>query len=395
MWGKDVQDTLDRADANLVTSDVETGFGVNFEATAQNVLASGLSVSRYIMQEPIRERNSRIRDLGNTDPEIAQFRNIKVDPKTGRVTSDYDYDAAADYLVQRGDEGFQSTAELQKQIQESVKQADEYEKLVADKSGIAGVAGSFAAGLATQVIEPVNYVAVIPGIGTAATLSMRAKVAVGAIEAALGSALVQPTMKQWKNENDIEYTTKDMALDVGLSAAFGGALSGLGHWAGDKLKGIRSNKKTATSSNEKAAYDAAEERMAEFEQEIFAAQAIPEADRPKTSGEMFNAMDDTARAMANTQDRWTPPDSPYADLSDEEMILGLEQSLGITRTKPESAEGVDVDTPEVISFEDRNLFTYHDEDGVEHSFADVIEKSDADNKKIEETINCMMGGGNA
>ncbi|ASV43711.1 hypothetical protein [Vibrio phage JSF9] len=390
MWDKDTVDFTNHANNNLARKDgvAESGFGSGFSASVDNEMASGLSVSRYIMSAPIRERNAKIRDLMNEDPDIARFRSVSINPNTGYPESSYDYDAAADYLIERGDEGFQSTAELTAQIQESVKQTDEMNRIIGAEANALGVAGSFAGAFASQTMEPLNYVAVIPGLGQAASMSVKAKAAVGAVEGALASALAQPAIKGWKNENDIEYTTKDVVLDVGMSAAFGGALSALSHWVSGAISGIKSKKADAIDADSSEALSAAESRLNEFKSEVEHLDALPDELKPDTAKAALDPLDETAKLVAKGEDQWVEPANPYAKMADEEIEPVLEQSLGIERKKPEG-EGVDVDTPEQVVLKDETLFDF-EVDG--QKAADVVKGYDDDIKKLEDTFACMMGG---
>lgn len=392
MWADDTQDMLDFADDNLAEGIAATGFGHNFDASVANEIASGLSISEYIMKAPIRERNARIRDMSKSDNELAQFQKVSVDPKTGYPSTEYDFEAAAQYLVDRGDEGFQSTEEMNEAISDSVKQADEYRNLVNQNASGAGMAGDFVGAMVTQAAEPVNYVAVIPGVGQAASLGT--KVAVGAAEAAAGAALVAPTIGQWKNENDIEYTKKDMFMDVGLSAVFGGALGGASHWVGGKLKDIRERKANAVDPNEKEALEAAEERLMEFETEANQSHALG-GDAPAAEGEYFDRIDDMAKALMRAEDTFEePPLRSPLDLEEDAEEMAFEESLGVTRAKPETPEGVDVDpdAPDVIEITNKEDFDF-EMDGV--SAKHIVKGTDSETKRIEDAIMCMMGGKNA
>ena len=388
MWSTtDRQDFLDFAKDNLTSDSGTTTFGENFDAAINDEIASGLSISEYIMKAPIRERNQKIRDLSNSDPDVAQFRKVTIDPTTGYPTSEFDYEAATNYLIERGDEGFQSTAELNEQVSDSVKQADAYRKHVNDASSGMGVVGDFVGAMSTQMAEPVNYVAVIPGLGQASSLALRT--GVGATEAAVGAALVAPTIKDWKNENDIDYTTKDMYTDIGLSAAFGGALTGVVGAVGDRIRALKAKKSTATG-DEAEAYEAAEQMMREFETEVDAAQVIPEELRPMTAKESVDSVDDLAKAFVRSEDSVTAPDSTSPDVDDAKYVEMAEQSLGVKRERPETPEGVDVDTdaPDVITL-DAEKFDF-DVDGV--NAAKIVQDSDIQVKRLEKAMNCMLGG---
>lgn len=390
MWStKNRQDFIDSASTNLAKGTAPTGFSENFRAAARDELASGLSISEYIMKAPIRERNQKIRDLANTDPEIARFRKVSVDPVTGYPTSDYDYGAAADYLVERGDEGFQSTAELNEQISESVKQANKYRSFINEGSSGMGIVGDFAGSMATQVAEPVNYVAVIPGIGQASSLALKTRMAIGATEAAAAAALVTPVIKQWKNANDIEYTTQDAFVDIGFSAAFGAGLSGLAGVVSDRIGRLRSKSKNTTDLDEREAFDAAAERLQDMADEIEGGKIFPE-DAVPSSGQYFDRLDDMAKALAKGEDTWVPPESTLPDAKIDESIPMLEQALGVKRERPKTAEGVDVDpdAPDKITV-DESKFDF-EVDGV-HA-AQVVKDSDSQIKRLEKAMTCMLGG---
>ncbi|CAL9956481.1 hypothetical protein VPHK227_0018 [Vibrio phage K227] len=391
MWSNDTQNFVDMAEANPARGTVETGAGMNFDAAVADEIASGLSISEYIMKAPMRERNAKIDDLMDSDPELAQFKKERTyDPYSKQLSYDLDYDKAADYLIERGDEGFQSTAELNEQIQESVKQSNEYRKRVNENSNLAGMAGDFGGSFVTQAIEPVNYVAVIPGIGQATSMAIRT--IVGATEGAIASAMVQPKIKEWKNANDVEYTTKDVLMDIGLSAVFGAGISGLQKFIGDKISGVRANKNAAVDADGREAFQAAEDRLADFEHEAKQADALGE---DMTGGEYFDKLDDMAKALARGEDTWQAPPTRTplgSDVADEQAMY--EQALGVTRKKPETPEGVeaDPDALDIVEIADESIFDF-EIDGI--PAATLIRGADADTKKINDTLTCMMGGGNA
>ncbi|CAL9956517.1 hypothetical protein VPHK289_0018 [Vibrio phage K289] len=400
MWGKDTQDSLDLAGARLSDGEVETSFGQNLEAQFDNEIASGLSISRYLAQAPIRDRNQRINEMAKNDDELGQFRKVSIDPVTGYPNSEIDYDAAADYLVQRGDDGFESTATLNEQIQKGVQQADEYAAKVSEHATFTGHVGGFVGGTGAQVLEPVNYVAVIPGIGQA---SVATKVALGAAEGALASTMVQPTIKRWKNDNDIEYTTKDMLVDVGLSAAFGGTLSGLTHYAKGVISRLRGEKQPVVTNmgssqvDTNEGLDAAADRMVDFEREAVGLQAIEgELDNPMTAGDHFDVLDEYAKTMQDTPETWEMPPADTLEMADiESALVDYEQALGIERTKPEVPEGTDVSpyASDDITIKTRALdFEIESEELGTGNAKEMYIQADKDKSKLSKTLDCMLGG---
>lgn len=392
MWNKDTRDFTAHVEDNLDMGDeIKTGFTENFYATANNELQSGLSISRFIQESPIREQQSALRKMARTDPNVSAFRTVEINGD-GRAIISYDYDAMAQHYIAQGDDTIVPFEEIRATTQMATKQADENQKRTAERATGIGTVGSFAGAIATQVAEPVNYAVVIPGVGAASALGTKILAGTGA--GLIAEAIIQPHVQEWKNANDIEYTDEDVMFAMGASAVFGGVMGAAGHYIGNMIKKLRSESDKipadarGSRADEKEAYDSAADSLDGLHKEVSGLETI-DPDIPLR--DKLRRVDDEVREMQESSPHMTakaPDTNSRTDISQE--MAEFEMALGVKRTKPETAEGVDVDPNalDVITF-DESKFNF-EIDGMRAT--DVVRNTDAEIRKMEETIRCMMGG---
>lgn len=392
MWNKDTRNFNDHVDDNLQVGDeVKTGFAENYYATVTNEIHSGLSISKFLMEAPIREQNEALLRMAQSDSDFSKYRTVDIN-EDGRPVVSYDYDGMADEAISRGDEDIVPYADLRTQISESVLQADNYQRDISKNSTGMGTIGEFAGAVAVQVAEPVNYIVVIPGIGAASSLGL--KVLAGAGAGALSEAVIQPFVQEWKNTNEIKYTDEDVAFAVGTSTVFGGLAGGAGHYIGKMIKGMEKESARigldarGNAMDEKEALDAGIESLQGLHREVT---ELEQMDTDISIGEKLRTLDDRVRAQQEMSPHVTvepPSTNTIKELGDEQVRF--EEALGIKRSKPETPEGVEVDPDalDVIEFDPEKF----DFEMNGRKASDIVRDTDAEIKMMNDTINCMMGG---
>ena len=234
-----------------------TGFVENLEASIDHEITSGLSISQYIMDAPKREQEALLRERAQWDSSLSQFRTMKM-MDSGYMESSWDYEGLTNHFIAKGDESIESYEELNTARKEAVLQSHNNYSDIANRADTMGSIGGFAGAMATQFIEPVNYMVVIPGVGIAATLTT--KIAAGSAAGLITELIVQPTIQDWKNENDINYSDTDRYVAYGVSTVFGGAMGFGSHYFSKLLSGLKERRaRLKEEANGEAPKDRADE----------------------------------------------------------------------------------------------------------------------------------------
>ncbi|AUR93058.1 coil containing protein [Vibrio phage 1.182.O._10N.286.46.E1] len=109
-------------------------------------------------------------------------------------------------------------------------------KQMDDAEGFVAGAGKFGAGMAAQLLDPVNIgVSFVPVIGPTKYMSWLAaqtsaagragvRAGVGAVEGLAGAAIVEPAIYQAMTREQADYTMADSLINIGLGTVLGGGL---------------------------------------------------------------------------------------------------------------------------------------------------------------------------
>ena len=103
-------------------------------------------------------------------------------------------------------------------------------------SGVLPTAAMFGAGLANMATDPLEvasmFIPVVGAAGRAAAIArfgrVGGRVAVGATEGLVGSALTEPFYYTLSRQQQLDYTMSDALLNIGLGTVFGGGIGAIG-----------------------------------------------------------------------------------------------------------------------------------------------------------------------
>src|SRR5262245_58717814 len=147
-----------------------------------------------------------------------------------------------------------------------LKQAETRRAATLAKSpGLAADAIGIAADFAASAIDPINIAsAFVPIVGPARFASLtrslgsvgRARLATGAIEGAVGTAMVEPLIYGQAQLLQQEFTLGDAFMDVVFGTALGSGLHWGGGFVADKYKAFRTNQKARRTQADFDAYNA-------------------------------------------------------------------------------------------------------------------------------------------
>lgn len=114
--------------------------------------------------------------------------------------------------------GARSKDEITRAIAEKAKKL----KTAADaQKTLRGSVGAFVGEAAAAMTDPINlWTTPLPA---GSSFGLGGRVAIGAASAMFGEAMIQPSVKRFKNETGIEYTIKDGLAAVGMAGVGGGA----------------------------------------------------------------------------------------------------------------------------------------------------------------------------
>lgn len=144
-----------------------------------------------------------------------------------------------------GDEGIREGA---LNILMTRKKAETQRKFVLDNAPVSTVPVQLLAGFAASAIDPINIAsAFVPVVGEARYASMLAKATsraarfgvrarVGAIEGAVGAALVEPIVLHASAQDQSDYDMTDSLLNIAFGSVLGGGLHGAGGLISDARK---------------------------------------------------------------------------------------------------------------------------------------------------------------
>jgi len=226
MAGSDKQMFTERANDNLSQSDnlSETGYVDNWEATLSRTINEDLFISQYIMESPIRDRNSKLRDwiadgtISNSDAESVSVRNPRLEE-----SHVWDYDTLAEIANKKYGLGVKTTKELDEEIKADVKLVHDMSTDVNSRATAMGSVGNFVGAFHAGALDPVNVASMaIPGVGAGATLLQ--KIASGAVASMAAEMIIQPKVMQWKNKVGIEYTFGDAMTNMAFAGLLGGSI---------------------------------------------------------------------------------------------------------------------------------------------------------------------------
>ena len=210
------KDNRQRMQTYVPAKYIETpDFSEVFNASVGLAIDEGLSISRAFNNEMYRERDSRVKELGDAGFDVPKYIN-----RAGKL----DYDR----LSRDTDDFIQTDTVLRERRNEKLRQRREYAEDVIERGS--GYAQFF--GMATGfMLDPIN-IATLP-IATAGVAAKGLGVLASAMnvagrEAALATAAelaIQPLVYTHKLDIESPYSTDDALMAIG-GAAIGGALLG-------------------------------------------------------------------------------------------------------------------------------------------------------------------------
>jgi hypothetical protein len=218
--------------SNLEQGEVqpESGFYDSFQASLGLFIDENLSISRYINNDVRRDRNEGIRKMLSDGDIPADIASSFVS-QTRRGTR-YDWDGLAAYANDKLGGEFQTDAELDESIRDTLRQRREYAERTLERTTAGGTAGMLAGGFAAVAMDPLNVAGMLAvpyramkGIGIIQNV-LRGAGREAAIAATTETA-IQPFVMDWKAEIESPYTPIDAIQNIGFAAGFGFALGGI------------------------------------------------------------------------------------------------------------------------------------------------------------------------
>lgn len=111
-------------------------------------------------------------------------------------------------------------------------------------SGVGNLALGLTAGLAAELVNPINYIPIIGPSRYASIIASRstaagrfgARAGLSAVEASLATTLSEPATYYFRNKLGDDYSVYDSTANIFFGAAFGAALGGVGGVVADKFK---------------------------------------------------------------------------------------------------------------------------------------------------------------
>ena len=206
-----------------------TGFGENFQAAVGKTADTMMSISRYINEEPLRERRDiirRYREIGGIPDSVWNASRTR-----GPRGPQRDYDMLARYVNATFQEKLLSEEEIRKRIRSDVNQRVDYASGVFERQTGAGAVGEFMGEMTAYSVDPVLLPSYFVG-GPAAARGIsylasfgRAAAATGAAEMGL-EAINQPIVYDWNDEIGQEYTVTDALSTIALAGIIPATVSG-------------------------------------------------------------------------------------------------------------------------------------------------------------------------
>lgn len=130
------------------------------------------------------------------------------------------------------------------------KQEEHQRQMVMDSAPGSSVPLQLLAGFAASAIDPINvasafipvvgearYASLLARAGTSTASRFAARAQVGAIEGAVGSALVEPIVLAASAQDQADYGIKDSLLNIAFGSMLGGGLHGAGGYLSDVRRG--------------------------------------------------------------------------------------------------------------------------------------------------------------
>jgi hypothetical protein len=209
---RSVTDQLESSLPNSAGPIDPTGFVENFNAGFRVFMDEETSVSRFLNNDMYDERDRQI---------DAMIREGKADPGPYRGVTGIDYETMSYDLKERGFD-IMDDYDVRNNIRETLAVQRKSAQDIHDRATGWGAAGQFAGGMAAGTLDPVNLGSMlIPGLGAIRTASTMARVGkMAAYYGATGAAAetaIQPFVKSWKNEINVDYTAGEMLTNIALA----------------------------------------------------------------------------------------------------------------------------------------------------------------------------------
>ena len=223
--------------------DIPAGTGEVFDASFGSALSTNPSNS-IMRTESLTQAQEGLRLTGDTE-------SILVPPRNEPDTPLIDAQAARDRVAGMGldikipDQGIRQGA-LDILVDRHREQAARQQVLARANGGSMGT--KLAAGLAASLLDPLNIAsAFVPVVGEARYAAMLARTAgplgragvragVGAVEGAVGTALIEPLPLLAAGIDQTEYGLSDSLVNIALGGILGGGLHSVGGAASDALR---------------------------------------------------------------------------------------------------------------------------------------------------------------
>ncbi len=308
----------------------ETDFSENFGASMMGFMSEDLSISRWLNEGVIRDRNNQLKKMYTdnifTEEEWGMFRK-----REGIYQVNTDWDAAVQYAKDKGLEGsetLQFTEELQKNIRSDLAFRRKYVASVNERStgmGTLGMVTGIVAGAATDPINVLGVVATPVRAYQAAGIVGKLGIAAGT-NMALETA-IQPIVYNYKQDIDSPYSGKDAMIAIAAAGGVGVTFDGLGQVFRSgvkKLKAAKANGQMKDLDEADGAIDALEDQIIELDQA---------PDKSVDPAQYVQDIDDAVRAKTAIEKAHAEETEPFLDVDDSELEAAFKANTEVEEYK--------------------------------------------------------------
>ncbi len=363
----------------------------NFAAGVGQVVDEELSISKWLFDDGIDERNQNIRNMikdGIVEKSAVDMYTTRHQRKGTKV----DYEGLVNYLNWTNSlpDKLKTGDELISERYDELTSRRKYREEVYDTSLTGGKVSAFLGSMAASTLDPINVATMglaVPMAGAKAVSKSMYALTMAKRTAALNVAVslpIEPFVHSWKEEIGAEYTIEDSLFNIGAAGVLGGSIGGVAALVGRKFVGNNFLTKDRESLAKNMSYD---DMVVEFKKagsegddaEIMA-RFVDEANQatdPNMSAEEF------VRKTENSQSGMDA-----GNKSDVRPIESEETDLKAQFDRPEVKEGeVQKDTRETVPAD--NSFVLPD--GTKKTFRSEIEDIDAEVEYLSSKLDCLNG----
>ena len=263
IWSdKDIEEFEGEATLNSSPNLGNTGFLENFGAMWDNEMASGLTISKRMMESDQIQADRELLSQASSNSEYDKFRTTPktIEEQTSAYgdsaytpmsdysspiskSQDYDMDGLRKAYSEKTGVKVKLQADWDEEYKQQVQTADQVYQKVSSRATFGGSVASFVAGAGAQLLEPVNYVTGFgAGVAMKSTqlgLSMVGRSTIGGASAMFAEVPIQLKVQSWKEENGLTYSDGNVVMSVLFAGALGAGIPAGLEAVGKAYRGVK------------------------------------------------------------------------------------------------------------------------------------------------------------